>query len=591
METITFYSYKGGVGRTLALANIAVYLSRFDQNVCIIDFDLEAPGLHYKLSEFFPGPIDCGLVDYIYEFTSTGNVPGSLDKYLLKADNIPPKQGKLHLIPAGNVLSSEYWRKLASIDWHDLFYKEGGEGIPFFLELKEKIRQELKPDFLLIDSRTGITEMSGVCTSILPDKVVFLITNNRENIEGSRQILKGIQKAKRLKNQEPIRVDFALTRIPFPKDDKEKQIENKIIEDIKNFLNEDTENLDEQLNITDILVLHSDRTLELLESLQLLQRENIKDKPLVRDYLQLFSKNIPENIIKSKIDSVVKNVISPDQLFDNPDKIQEELEALAYVYPHPKSFEKLIDFYFLRNKDTDEILGLFSDLWKNSKDFSARMFSRFAQVFLKKDYYWELNKDTLEIAEEYLKSVPENKTEVGLKLADIYKEELNDKAALDHYLKVLDEVEKKDEILKQIFNIFNEQDNYKDAYKMYKENFDAVATNPNLKIPVLEIMHKGKNQEEIKKLLQNDPNTENLLLNKDPSLYMKIMTILGKADAVENQLIEKLNRIIAEDSPGKLHELGIVFYKLGKSDTFKEKIPDDFRDKKRILDELDMDYK
>ncbi|MCJ7630864.1 AAA family ATPase, partial [Candidatus Bathyarchaeota archaeon] len=52
METITFYSYKGGVGRTLALANVAMYLTRFGQKVCIMDFDLEAPGLHYKFPQF-----------------------------------------------------------------------------------------------------------------------------------------------------------------------------------------------------------------------------------------------------------------------------------------------------------------------------------------------------------------------------------------------------------------------------------------------------------------------------------------------------------------------------------------------------------
>jgi len=51
MEVITFYSYKGGVGRTLALANIAFYLSKFEFNVCILDFDVEAPGIHHKFSE------------------------------------------------------------------------------------------------------------------------------------------------------------------------------------------------------------------------------------------------------------------------------------------------------------------------------------------------------------------------------------------------------------------------------------------------------------------------------------------------------------------------------------------------------------
>ena len=48
-EVITFYSYKGGTGRTMALSNIAVMLAR-RQNatvpILMIDWDLEAPGLH-----------------------------------------------------------------------------------------------------------------------------------------------------------------------------------------------------------------------------------------------------------------------------------------------------------------------------------------------------------------------------------------------------------------------------------------------------------------------------------------------------------------------------------------------------------------
>ena len=46
MKTITFYSYKGGVGRTMALANIAVLLSKRGKKVLVVDWDLEAPGLH-----------------------------------------------------------------------------------------------------------------------------------------------------------------------------------------------------------------------------------------------------------------------------------------------------------------------------------------------------------------------------------------------------------------------------------------------------------------------------------------------------------------------------------------------------------------
>src|SRR3990172_10784009 len=48
-QIITFYSYKGGVGRSLALANVATLLAQHGKKVLVIDFDLEAPGLHRYL--------------------------------------------------------------------------------------------------------------------------------------------------------------------------------------------------------------------------------------------------------------------------------------------------------------------------------------------------------------------------------------------------------------------------------------------------------------------------------------------------------------------------------------------------------------
>ena len=42
----TFYSFKGGVGRTMALVNAAVELARRGRRVLAVDFDLEAPGCH-----------------------------------------------------------------------------------------------------------------------------------------------------------------------------------------------------------------------------------------------------------------------------------------------------------------------------------------------------------------------------------------------------------------------------------------------------------------------------------------------------------------------------------------------------------------
>ena len=51
-QIITFYSYKGGTGRTMALANLGCLLARDEGfRVLMMDWDLEAPGLHRYFQE------------------------------------------------------------------------------------------------------------------------------------------------------------------------------------------------------------------------------------------------------------------------------------------------------------------------------------------------------------------------------------------------------------------------------------------------------------------------------------------------------------------------------------------------------------
>ena len=78
MKTITFFSYKGGVGRTLAAANFAVYLAKFGLKVAIMDFDLDAPGIDSKFGDFTLPKGRLGLIDYILRFQRDGSAPGPL---------------------------------------------------------------------------------------------------------------------------------------------------------------------------------------------------------------------------------------------------------------------------------------------------------------------------------------------------------------------------------------------------------------------------------------------------------------------------------------------------------------------------------
>ena len=53
-EIITFYSYKGGTGRTMALADVAWILASNGKRVLVVDWDLEAPGLHRYFRPLLP---------------------------------------------------------------------------------------------------------------------------------------------------------------------------------------------------------------------------------------------------------------------------------------------------------------------------------------------------------------------------------------------------------------------------------------------------------------------------------------------------------------------------------------------------------
>src|SRR5260370_16861066 len=89
VKRVTFYSYKGGVGRTVALANAACQLAyKHGLHVIVIDWDLEAPGLHYYFGLTDKDIYNrSGLLDYLEDFTKEvekgeNGIPPDLRKYL-----------------------------------------------------------------------------------------------------------------------------------------------------------------------------------------------------------------------------------------------------------------------------------------------------------------------------------------------------------------------------------------------------------------------------------------------------------------------------------------------------------------------------
>lgn len=179
MYVTTFYSYKGGVGRTMALVNVAALLAQAGKRVLIVDFDLEAPGVpSYQ-------PMNCargrqGIVDYVHHYLKTGESPDAAE-YIVRCPL--NDEHAVWVMPAGDNTEPSYSDRFASIDWGYLYEHQHG------YELLDDLRRqwaahEVGFEYVLIDSRTGNTDTGGICTRQLPDAVVTMFVPTEQNIDG-----------------------------------------------------------------------------------------------------------------------------------------------------------------------------------------------------------------------------------------------------------------------------------------------------------------------------------------------------------------------------------------------------------------------
>lgn len=187
---VTFYSYKGGVGRTLALANVAWLLANHADEparVLTVDFDLGAPGLHQVLG-MGGARSKPGVVDYVLKFVETAQVP-SIKDYVHKTRCIG-----VDLIPSGR-LDRNYQARLETIDWAALY--SSAHGYDLFERLKRDINGLVPSyDYVLIDSLTGYSDVGGVCVDQLSDSAVLLFRLNRQNLDGIGNVFRGLQAPK-----------------------------------------------------------------------------------------------------------------------------------------------------------------------------------------------------------------------------------------------------------------------------------------------------------------------------------------------------------------------------------------------------------
>ena len=218
MYLTTFYSFKGGVGRTMAAANTAVALADNGKRVLLVDFDLEAPGLS-TYAPFAPakGAATPGVVDFVVDFERTNEGPDAA-KYITRCAVSNKLTGEVWIMPAGRA-DEDYGARLASIDWQKLYAER--HGYLLFEDLKQQWqRHAAKFDYVFVDSRTGHTDVGGICTRQLPDAVVMMFFPNEENIEGLARVAREVR-ADSNKRQKTRDLIFCPSNVPALDDEHE----------------------------------------------------------------------------------------------------------------------------------------------------------------------------------------------------------------------------------------------------------------------------------------------------------------------------------------------------------------------------------
>jgi hypothetical protein len=191
----------------MALANTAWILAANGKRVLAVDWDLEAPGLHRFFHPFLDRNVlgsTTGVIDIITEYAWAATTGGprtgawhlpyarvQAHAVSLGAERLGwqfPDGGSLDFLSAGRQ-NREYSATVSSFEW-DNFYERLGGGI--FLDA---LRDDMKAsyDYVLIDSRTGLSDNADICTIHMPDVLVDCFTLSDQALDGAAAVARSVE--------------------------------------------------------------------------------------------------------------------------------------------------------------------------------------------------------------------------------------------------------------------------------------------------------------------------------------------------------------------------------------------------------------
>ena len=198
MPLVTFFSCKGGVGRSTALAIAAADFSARGKNVLIIDCDLEAPGLGSILvgAEDLPS---FGLLDYLIENRMSG-VSDNFVEQCIAPSPLTAGRGLIEVMPAlgksGRFHPGNTIPKLgrAYLSRSDATLDEPVSYLQQMRQLIDRLEKRGRSDVIFVDARAGLSESTAPAVIGLGGEVLLFGVNTPQTIECYRYLFAHLAK-------------------------------------------------------------------------------------------------------------------------------------------------------------------------------------------------------------------------------------------------------------------------------------------------------------------------------------------------------------------------------------------------------------
>ena len=165
-QIISIHSFRGGTGKSNTTANLAVQFAAEGKRVCVIDTDIQSPGIHI-LFGLNGEEVTSSLNDFLWNGFLIEDVAIDVTPKLVKE-----KSGQIYLVPS-SIKPGEISRVM----------REGYDARQLTQGLK-RLLTELKLDYLLIDTHPGLGQET-LLSLVISNTLIVVLRPDQQDYEGT----------------------------------------------------------------------------------------------------------------------------------------------------------------------------------------------------------------------------------------------------------------------------------------------------------------------------------------------------------------------------------------------------------------------